>query len=72
MFSFLGVEFAAELRDFVKDDLQRYYPSELVEKAQITLVDGLDKILNTFSEEVILCCCFIFQIFRTFFVYLRD
>ena len=46
------MEFAAELRDFVKGDLQKYYPPELIEKAQITLVDGLDKVLNTFSEEV--------------------
>lgn len=47
-----GVEFAAELRDFLKSDLTRFYPKELIEKSQITLVDGLNKILNTYSEEI--------------------
>jgi len=47
-----GVEFSAELRDYVKGDLLKYYPADLVEKCQITLVDGLNKILNTYSEEI--------------------
>lgn len=51
--NFSGVEFAAELRDFVKRDLKKYYPEDLVEKSTITLVDGLNKILNTYSDEVI-------------------
>ena len=50
--SLLGVEFAAELRDFVRHDLKRFYPEELIKKSTITLVDGLDKVLNSYSEEV--------------------
>ena len=51
-FFFLGIEFSAQLYDFVKEDLQKYYPKELIEKAQITLIDGLKRVLNTYSEEV--------------------
>ena len=47
----LGVEFAAELKDFVKHDLVRLYP-ELHDKISITLIDGFNKILSTYDEEV--------------------
>nr|XP_047135028.1 external alternative NAD(P)H-ubiquinone oxidoreductase B1, mitochondrial isoform X2 [Hydra vulgaris] len=47
-----GVEFSAQLHDFVKDDLQKYYPKHLIEKAQITLIDGLKRVLYTFSEDI--------------------
>ena len=46
-----GVEFAAELRDFVKKDLRKLYP-DLQDKVKITLVDGYNKILSTYDEEV--------------------
>ena len=49
---FLGVEFAAELRDFVKEDLRKIFPDEMIEKSTITLIDGLNKILNSYSDEV--------------------
>ena len=51
MFYASGVEFAAELSDFVRHDLDRLYP-ELHDKIQITLVDGYNKILSTYDEEV--------------------
>lgn len=47
----LGVEFAAELADFVRHDLEKLYPL-LHDKIQITLVDGYNKILSTYDEEV--------------------
>ena len=53
-FCTLGVEFAAELADFVRHDLENLYP-ELHDKIQITLVDGYNKILSTYDEEVGVC-----------------
>lgn len=47
----LGVEFAAELCDFVKEDLKKQY-SDLVEHARITLVHSRDHILNNYDEQV--------------------
>ena len=46
-----GVEFAAELRDFVKEDLKKQYPG-LAEYARITLVHSRDHILNNYDEQV--------------------
>ena len=46
-----GVEFAAELRDFVKEDLKKQYPG-LAEHARITLVHSRDHILNSYDEQV--------------------
>ena len=46
-----GVEFAAELRDFVKEDIKKQYP-ELAEHARITLVHSRDHILNNYDEQV--------------------
>lgn len=40
-----GVEFAAELHDFVKEDLAKLYPS-LKQYARITLLEAGDHILN--------------------------
>ena len=48
---FLGVEFAAELSDFVRHDLEKLYP-ELHDKVSITLIDGYNKLLSTYDEEV--------------------
>ena len=47
-----GVEFAAELRDFVTEDLKKQYPG-LTEHAQITLVHSRDHILNNYDEQVL-------------------
>lgn len=40
-----GVEFAAELHDFVKEDLVKLYPT-LKDSVQITLLEAADHILN--------------------------
>lgn len=40
-----GVEFAAELHDFVKEDLAKLYPA-LKEYVSITLLEAGDNILN--------------------------
>ena len=45
------MEFAAELSDFVRKDLKKLYP-DLYDKIEITLVDGYNKILSTYDEEV--------------------
>ncbi|KAI8589730.1 NDE1, mitochondrial external NADH dehydrogenase [Geranomyces variabilis] len=46
-----GIEFAAELHDFIKDDLRRLYPT-LIDKAQITVFDVAEKILGSFDSEL--------------------
>lgn len=46
-----GVEFAAELNDFMLEDLQKAYP-HLVAEAQITLVEAMKEILGTFDEKL--------------------
>ncbi|KAJ3158111.1 hypothetical protein HDU86_003063 [Geranomyces michiganensis] len=46
-----GIEFAAELHDFIKDDLRRLYPT-LINKAQITVYDVAEKILSSFDGEL--------------------
>ncbi|XP_009761589.1 external alternative NAD(P)H-ubiquinone oxidoreductase B1, mitochondrial-like [Nicotiana sylvestris] len=46
-----GVEFAAELHDFVHEDLVRIYPS-VKDLVKITLIQSGDHILNTFDERI--------------------
>lgn len=46
-----GVEFAAELNDFLLEDLQNAYP-QLVAEARITLVEATKEILSTFDEKL--------------------
>ncbi|KAI9098330.1 FAD/NAD(P)-binding domain-containing protein [Phlyctochytrium arcticum] len=46
-----GVEFSAELHDFVKDDLAKLYP-ELMNKVQITVYDVAEKILGGFDDAL--------------------
>lgn len=46
-----GVEFAAELNDFMVEDLRRSYP-RLVDDARISLVEAGKEILNTFDEKL--------------------
>ncbi|XP_019159096.1 PREDICTED: external alternative NAD(P)H-ubiquinone oxidoreductase B1, mitochondrial-like [Ipomoea nil] len=46
-----GIEFAAELHDFVHEDLVRIYP-EVKDLAKITVIQSGDHILNTFDERI--------------------
>ena len=46
-----GVEFAAELHDFLMEDLRKAYPA-LVAEARITLVEAAKEILSTFDEKL--------------------
>lgn len=46
-----GVEFAAELNDFLVEDLRKVYP-HLVAEARITLVEATKEILSTFDEKL--------------------
>ncbi|KAI8327448.1 hypothetical protein EDC96DRAFT_531868 [Choanephora cucurbitarum] len=47
-----GVEYAAELHDFLVDDLTAWYP-ELAGKVKITLVEALPNVLPAFSKQLI-------------------
>lgn len=46
-----GVETAAEIADFIKNDAQRHFPA-MVPQARVTLVEMLPKLLPTFNERV--------------------
>ncbi|CAI9757293.1 unnamed protein product [Fraxinus pennsylvanica] len=46
-----GVEFAAELHDFVIDDLAKLYPT-LKDYVKITLLEATDHILNMFDKRI--------------------
>ena len=46
-----GVEFAAELNDFIREDLVKWYP-KLVPEVQITLLEAAKLILNSFDSEL--------------------
>ena len=46
-----GVEFAAEVRDFLREDVAKIYPS--VEKDTcVTLVQSQDHVLNTYDQQI--------------------
>ncbi|EPB86786.1 NADH dehydrogenase [Mucor circinelloides 1006PhL] len=47
-----GIEYAAELHDFLVDDLASWYP-ELAGKVRITLVEALPNVLPAFSKHLI-------------------
>lgn len=47
-----GVEYAAELHDFLKEDLMIWYPA-LANKLRITLVEATSNVLPMFSKELI-------------------
>ncbi|GAB4825023.1 External alternative NAD(P)H-ubiquinone oxidoreductase B1, mitochondrial [Ancistrocladus abbreviatus] len=46
-----GVEFAAELHDFVEEDLLKLYPT-VQDLVKITVIQSGDHILNTFDERI--------------------
>ncbi|XP_047327332.1 external alternative NAD(P)H-ubiquinone oxidoreductase B2, mitochondrial-like [Impatiens glandulifera] len=46
-----GVEFAAELHDFVKEDLTKLYP-KVKDIVKITLLEAADHILNMFDKRI--------------------
>ncbi|KAI7837688.1 hypothetical protein COHA_008481 [Chlorella ohadii] len=46
-----GVEVAAELHDLVKEDVARKFPS-VAEDVSITLIDGMDSLLNSYYAEI--------------------
>ncbi|XP_061346706.1 external alternative NAD(P)H-ubiquinone oxidoreductase B1, mitochondrial-like [Gastrolobium bilobum] len=46
-----GVEFAAELHDYVQEDLVKLYPS-VKDMVKITVIQSGDHILNTFDERI--------------------
>uniref|UniRef100_A0A1J3ESL1 NADH:ubiquinone reductase (non-electrogenic) n=1 Tax=Noccaea caerulescens TaxID=107243 RepID=A0A1J3ESL1_NOCCA len=46
-----GVEFAAELHDFIEEDITKIYPS-LKHLVKITLIQSGDHILNSFDERI--------------------
>lgn len=48
-----GVEFAAELHDFLKNDVSRLYPSVNVEDIKISLFDLLPHVLNMFDKRLV-------------------
>lgn len=46
-----GVEFAAELHDFMEEDLQDAFPN-LISEARITIVEASKALLNTFDQKL--------------------
>lgn len=46
-----GVEFAAELNDFLHQDLKHFFPS-IAKYFSVTLIQSADHILNTFDEKI--------------------
>jgi NADH:ubiquinone reductase (non-electrogenic) len=46
-----GVEFAAELNDFLDEDLKNWFP-EMMNDVRITLVDASNVLLNSFDEKL--------------------
>ncbi|KAJ3021379.1 hypothetical protein HKX48_008696 [Thoreauomyces humboldtii] len=45
-----GVEYAAELYDFLHDDLRKYFPDLADSGVSVTVIQSADHILNTFAE----------------------
>ena len=46
-----GGEFAAEMHDFLREDVPKLYP-DLADKISITVVQSADHILNTYDERI--------------------
>ncbi|KAJ1675556.1 hypothetical protein EV182_001042 [Spiromyces aspiralis] len=47
-----GCEFAAELYDFLSEDLYHYFPKEICDKVSVTVIQSRDHILNMFDEKL--------------------
>ncbi|CAD6886254.1 unnamed protein product [Tilletia controversa] len=47
-----GIEYAAELRDYVNGDLKRWYP-EIADRVRVTLIEALPNVLPMFSKHLI-------------------
>jgi NADH:ubiquinone reductase (non-electrogenic) len=47
-----GVEVAAELRDFIKDNLSKTYPHFKDQKIKVSIVEMGDKVLNTYDKAI--------------------
>jgi len=47
-----GVEYAAELRDFLVEDLVKWYP-EIAQRLRITLVEAMDHVLPMFNRKLV-------------------
>ncbi|KAK0533928.1 NADH:ubiquinone oxidoreductase [Tilletia horrida] len=47
-----GIEYAAELRDWVNGDLKRWYP-EIAHRVRVTLIEALPNVLPMFSKHLI-------------------
>ncbi|CAG8520118.1 11900_t:CDS:10 [Diversispora eburnea] len=47
-----GVEFAAELYDFLTEDLVRYFPAALRKEVQVSIIQSSDHILNTYDKRI--------------------
>src|SRR5271170_338866 len=59
-----GIEFAAELQDFFKEDLEKWFPGnpplqnpfsweEIADKFKVTLVEALPSVLPSFSQSLV-------------------
>jgi NADH:ubiquinone reductase (non-electrogenic) len=46
-----GVEFSAELADFIKTDVKRSFPT-IADKLKVTLIEALPQVLPMFSKEI--------------------
>lgn len=47
-----GVEFAAELADLVREDLQYYFPRLVAQDVRITLIEALDHVLSMMDKRI--------------------
>ncbi|RHZ44802.1 hypothetical protein Glove_709g64 [Diversispora epigaea] len=47
-----GVEFAAELYDFLTEDLVSYFPAALRKEVQVSIIQSSDHILNTYDKRI--------------------
>ncbi|CAB4409646.1 unnamed protein product [Rhizophagus irregularis] len=47
-----GVEFAAELYDFLTEDVVRYFPLILRNEVRVSIIQGQDHILNTYDAKI--------------------
>ncbi|CAG8696028.1 23906_t:CDS:10, partial [Dentiscutata erythropus] len=47
-----GVEFAAELYDFLTEDVVKYFPTVLRNEVQVNIIQSSDHILNTYDAKI--------------------